>query len=246
MNEAKRNECMLDPLVVRLSDSVTIIHADCRDVLPVPCDAVVTDPPYGVGLEYGYGDDTPQYVRECVVSDVLPKALQMAKRVIVTTGIRNMFDYPRPTWVLGWFAPGGTGCGPWGFVTWQPVFAYGKDPYLAAGKGSRPDCFIEAPDPDVPTPRRTRDAAVVHFKRGTVANLKYNHPCQKSENVMRWLVERTSMADETVCDPYMGSGTTGVACIRTGRRFVGVEIDAGYFDTARKRLERELAQGRLF
>lgn len=48
-----------------------------------------------------------------------------------------------------------------------------------------------------------------------------------------------------VLDPYMGSGTTGIACIRTGRRFVGIEIDAGHFATARQRLENELRQGLL-
>jgi site-specific DNA-methyltransferase (adenine-specific) len=49
----------------------------------------------------------------------------------------------------------------------------------------------------------------------------------------------------TVLDPYMGSGTTGIACIRTGRKFIGIEIDPGYFEIARRRLEKELAQGRL-
>jgi DNA modification methylase len=49
----------------------------------------------------------------------------------------------------------------------------------------------------------------------------------------------------TVLDPYMGSGTTGIACIRTGRKFIGIEIDAGHFATARARLENELRQGLL-
>lgn len=48
-----------------------------------------------------------------------------------------------------------------------------------------------------------------------------------------------------VLDPYMGSGTTGIACIRTGRRFIGIEKDPQHFDTARQRIERELEQGRL-
>jgi site-specific DNA-methyltransferase (adenine-specific) len=49
----------------------------------------------------------------------------------------------------------------------------------------------------------------------------------------------------TVLDPFMGSGTTGVACIRTGRKFVGIEKDARYFEIARQRLENELRQGML-
>jgi len=49
----------------------------------------------------------------------------------------------------------------------------------------------------------------------------------------------------TVLDPYMGSGTTGIACIRTGRKFIGIEIDPAHFATARARLENELRQGLL-
>jgi DNA modification methylase len=50
----------------------------------------------------------------------------------------------------------------------------------------------------------------------------------------------------TVLDPYMGSGTTGVACIRTGRRFIGIEIDERHYEKARRRLLDELAQTNLF
>ena len=63
---------------------------------------------------------------------------------------------------------------------------------------------------------------------------------------MEWCMDRAKVPQgATVLDPYMGSGTTGVACIRTGRKFIGVEIDPAHFETARKRLEAELAQGTL-
>ena len=48
-----------------------------------------------------------------------------------------------------------------------------------------------------------------------------------------------------MCDPFMGSGSTGIACIRTGRKFIGIEKDARYFEIARQRLENELRQGLL-
>jgi DNA modification methylase len=51
------------------------------------------------------------------------------------------------------------------------------------------------------------------------------------------LVEISSNAGDTVLDPFMGSGTTGVACVNTGRNFIGIELDKGYFDVARKRIE---------
>jgi len=67
------------------------------------------------------------------------------------------------------------------------------------------------------------------------------HPSQKPVELMRYLVD--TFTTGTVCDPFMGSGTTGLACIRTGRKFIGIEKDARFFETARKRLEAELMQG---
>ena len=63
---------------------------------------------------------------------------------------------------------------------------------------------------------------------------------------MRWLVSRVSLASETICDPFMGSGTTGVAALQLGRKFIGIEIDPGYFDIACKRIEEAWRQPRLF
>ena len=81
----------------------------------------------------------------------------------------------------------------------------------------------------------------------TAEALAREHPTQKPVPLMRWCMDRAKVQPgETVLDPFMGSGTTGVACIRTGRKFIGIEIDEGYFQIARKRLENELAQGRLF
>ena len=71
------------------------------------------------------------------------------------------------------------------------------------------------------------------------------HPAQKPVALLTFLVRATSTPDALICDPFMGSGTTGIACIRTGRRFVGIEIDEGYCKIARKRMEDELKQPRL-
>ena len=71
------------------------------------------------------------------------------------------------------------------------------------------------------------------------------HPTQKPVALMEYLIKTYTNEGETVLDFTMGSGTTGVACIRTGRRFIGIERDAGHFETARARLENELRQGLL-
>ncbi len=78
--------------------------------------------------------------------------------------------------------------------------------------------------------------------------IKRVHPTQKPIRVMEWCLNDVLRlkADSLVLDPYCGSGTTGVACIRTGHRFIGIEIEEKYCDVAAKRLENELAQLRLF
>ena len=68
------------------------------------------------------------------------------------------------------------------------------------------------------------------------------HPTQKPLGVMRWIVENYSMVNDTIFDPFMGSGTTGVACMQLGRKFIGCEIDPGYYAIAEKRIKQAAAQ----
>jgi site-specific DNA-methyltransferase (adenine-specific) len=72
------------------------------------------------------------------------------------------------------------------------------------------------------------------------------HPTQKPLALMQWCVERLTKPGDLVFDPYMGSGTTGVACLRTGRRFAGCERDASYFAKASKRIHEAARQPLLF
>ena len=74
---------------------------------------------------------------------------------------------------------------------------------------------------------------------------KVDHPCPKPTNVMRWIIERTTFKNDNVFDPFMGSGTTGVACVQTGRNFIGIEIDPTYFAIAEKRIAEAQLQLRL-
>lgn len=69
------------------------------------------------------------------------------------------------------------------------------------------------------------------------------HPSQKPTDVMRWCVGKTS---GTILDPFMGSGTTGVACTKMGRRFIGIEIEPKYFDIACRRIEEAYRQPDMF
>ena len=73
-----------------------------------------------------------------------------------------------------------------------------------------------------------------------------NHPTEKPVPLFAYLVETYSDPGATVLDPFMGSGTTGIACIRTGRRFIGIERDPDHYAEAKARIANELAQGDLF
>lgn len=200
-------------------EAVTIYHADAREVLPLlsGIDLVLTDPPYGVNVECGSFEDTPANVA-ALMADVVPLLRRYGAPVLITTGITSLFSYPRPDWVLNWFMPNAAGVGPWGFCTWQPIIAYGKDPY--AGKGSRPD----------------------GVERLVAQSEQNGHPCPKPLAIMRWLVARgTTAPGQLVLDPFMGSGTTLRAAKDLGRKAIGIEIEERYCEIAAKRM----AQGVL-
>jgi len=220
----------------RIGDCV-LYQGDCLEVMPLlgRVDAVVTDPPYGVGYEgsttkhgrngsaYTSFLDTPEEVaRVCVPA--VRQAVAKANCAAVTTGRACAFLYDTPRALGAIHYPSGGNTGPWGFVCSQPIFYYGKDPFLSRRMGSRPDGFstTEATDRSVA------------------------HPCPKPIGTMRWLVSRVSFQGETILDPFMGSGTTLVACAKLGRRCIGIELDPDYFDIACKRVEEAYRQPDLF
>ena len=210
-----------------------LYRGDCLEVLPTlgKVDAVVTDPPYGVMLgkkannqrfdrmQYESFDDTPENV-QIVCVPAVKLALEKSARGLVTPGVKNMWLYPKPSHVGAAYYPCATGCNSWGFSNWQPLFYYGKDPF--GGKGSLHDSF-----------------------RSTEPSEKNGHPCPKPIGQMQWMVKRVSVPNETIIDPFMGSGTTGVACVNLGRKFIGIELEPKYFDIACKRIEKAISDQRL-
>jgi DNA modification methylase len=203
--------------------NATLYLGDCLEILPTlqKVDAVITDPPYGVQLEYEGREDSPE-ILSSYVPQMVSLCRDIAPLVSITPGNLNQYVYPSPTWTLCWFNRAGAGSGPWGFSCWQPILVYGPDPYLKEGLGRRPD-FIEWSE--------TAE--------------KNGHPCPKPYQFMfRW-IQRVSLRG-SVCDPFMGSGTTGVACMNLGRKFIGIEIEPKYFDIACERIENAQRQERLF
>jgi DNA modification methylase len=82
------------------------------------------------------------------------------------------------------------------------------------------------------------------YSHGQLATEGKSHPTQKPLSLMVWCVEKTKA--NTILDPFMGSGTTGVAAIQLGRKFIGIEREPKYFDIACQRIEQAVAQGQLF
>ena len=205
---------------------VTLYHGDSEELLPhlKGFDAVISDPPYGIGWNTDYtrftsGFDVPRTNHKRVANDEKPFDPRpwMLKMPVVLFGA-NCFTTHLPV-------------GSW--LVWDKRFANGKA-FLADG--------------EVAWMNRGHGVYIYsETAQGCVRKEPVEHPTQKPVGVMAWCMEKAKVPEgAVVLDPYMGSGTTGVACIRTGRRFVGIEKDADHFKTARDRIHAELAQGDLF
>jgi len=200
----------------------TLYLGDCLDILPTlgPVDAVVTDPPYP--REY-----LPLYKPMWVACDsIMPEGICLA--MVGQMYLPQVIDSFPEEWEYLWAScalmpHANTPIWPRGISTgWKPVLIYGK--------GQSKFKFWKY---DVISPlSKTEDD-------------KKFHEWGQDERQFGIFMERFDIG-ETVIDPLMGSGTTGVACARLGRRFIGIEIEPKYFDIACKRIEREYAQLKLF
>jgi site-specific DNA-methyltransferase (adenine-specific) len=200
------------------SDMFELIHADCIKVLrnmpDKSVDCIITDPPYGVGIDYGDTYEDTRGNLELLAREALPEMRRVARRVAFTCGTRNLNLYPQPTWVIAWFYCGNTYT-PWGWSSWQPILVYGADPDLKL-RMRRPDSIrLNSNCPKEGAP----------------------HPCPKPLGFMRKLVNRVAPSPaDIILDPFMGSGTTGVAAIQLGHKFIGIEINGDYLAIAKRRI----------
>lgn len=229
---------MTNPVII---GDATLYHGDCLEILPTlpKVDAVITDPPYGVGLgaTKGAGVDA---LGEChglarvaydgfsdtyehFVSMIVPRinaSLDVSDRGCVFTG-PHIHEQRKPDAIGGVFCPAAVGRNKWGFKSFLPALLYGSAPDLHLGSKATSIRSVELSDGNA-------------------------HPCPKPNGWMRWAVDLASRAGETVLDPFMGSGTTGVACAQLGRKFIGIEIERKYFDIACERIDNAYRQQRLF
>lgn len=202
-----------------------LICGDAREVAPtIGAGALVTDPPYGMSFRSNHPKVRPK--AHAIANDddtealLWACALPVAHSRYVFCRWDNLAIVPKPRSVVTWVKNN------WSMGDLEHEHARQTELILFyAGQGhffpgKRPNDVIMAP--------RTGNE---------------DHPTQKPVGLMTELVRLT---DGVVFDPFMGSGTTGVACTRLGRRFVGVEIEPQYFDVACRRIEEAWRQPRLF
>lgn len=233
--------------IERIGDA-TLYLGDCREILPTlgAVDVVLADPPYSVSvagsefkgpqgrreLDFFAGDSDWDAMTASVVSAVGLTIAETVKTVMVWCGHRQIgplvhlleqigFATRMMFWKKKYWAPASPRAG-FASAMEQCVYAYRRGRTFNGGQ-YEPN-FFECDSYRFGQP-------------GKVA-----HPTQKPLQLIQWQVGLLTAPGDIVLDPFAGSGTTGVACARLGRRFIGIEIDDGYFNIAVRRIAAAYAQ----
>jgi site-specific DNA-methyltransferase (adenine-specific) len=213
----------------------TLYLGDCRDILPTlgKVDAVVTDPPYGINYvprdtsKEKRGGNGTAYGQVGLLEDDC------------AGDIRFVADFPFAiVWGGNYFADQLPPKASW--LIWDKK---GGDPRFH-GTLTFADCELAWCSDGRPA-RIHQQIWSGLVRQGEEANTPRVHPTQKPVRLMRWCIERAKDA-QTILDPFMGSGTTGVAAVQMGRDFIGIEREPKYFDIACRRIEQAQRQGDLF
>ena len=200
--------------------NATLYLGDCLEILPTlpKVDAVITDPPYGIGADKGCAHSS---IRDNAAwvdagwdsarpsADAFALILAGADAVAIWGGNYFADLLPPSSGWLCWRKPEAET----GFSLADVELCWTNQPFAARTKTA---------------PRRD-------------GNL---HPTQKPVSIMAWTAK--FIPGNVILDPFMGSGTTGVACMNLGRKFIGIEIEPKYFDIACERIENAQRQVRMF
>jgi DNA modification methylase len=206
----------------------TLYLGDCSEILPTldKVDAVVTDPPYGIGESAGknksrgnlavakdYGNDDWDI---SPISNELMKVVVDAGRNAIVFGGNYYAMPPTKCWLI------------WDKENGENDFADAELAWTNLNKAVRLKRYM--------------------WNGMLRANKepRGDHPTQKPIGIMEWCISHLPDGTQTILDPFMGSGTTGVACMNLQRKFIGIEREQKYFDIACKRIEQAQKQERLF
>lgn len=212
--------------VETIAEGVTLYLGDCREVLPVgKISAVVTDPPYGISHSSNFGASWQG------------------------TEIQNDHDTSARDEAIRFF-PNVAAFGTWktapiqgtkGVLVWDKGPAFGMGDLKFPWKGSWELIYIRG---DIW--RGSRDEGVLkgHIQVSWESQGR-THPHQKPVSLCEAIISKTPAGCQ-ILDPFMGTGTTGVAAVKLGRKFIGIEIEPKYFDIACKRISDALKQPDMF
>lgn len=201
---------------------------DCREILPLlpKVDAVVTDWPYGIGeasknfASRGKLASADKYERsswdDSPINDELVATVRAAGRWQILFGGNYYALPPTSCWLV------------WDKLNGDNDFADCELAWTNLPKAVRRIKFLWNG-----CMRRERD-------------IEREHPTQKPVDVMKWCIGHLPEPSRTILDPFMGSGTTGVACVKLGRKFIGIEAEPKYFDIACRRIEEAYKQPDMF
>jgi site-specific DNA-methyltransferase (adenine-specific) len=217
----------------RLSDNITIHCGDCREVIPTldKVDAVVCDPPFGIEeLVGGYG-------RGKVDSNIINDR-NLDVMVDAFNAVEKKFN---DIWIVAFYSCRIT---PVFFKACEKFKYFGEVIWdkrtLGLGNQIRYQhenaAFFKLGNP----PDLKQIASVQTYLRPSYDKDRTVHPHEKPTHLMFVLCE--SVPGKIILDPFMGTGSTGAACARLRRGFVGIEFDPKYFDFARKKINAALAQ----
>ena len=207
---------------VIICDAVLYL-GDCMNVMPMleRVDAVITDPPYGMQR-----DGKPQSTSahgghkgyEFMGWDAQAPGAEVFELIIKSANLQII----------------------WG-ANFYPQHLPPSMGWLFWDKGQR----ISQSDGELAYTNMQKALRVFTLNRASLAQDGAVHPTQKPLALMKWCIEQAGNP-QTILDPFMGSGTTGVAAIQLGRKFIGIEREPKYFDIACQRIEQAAAQGQLF
>ena len=215
--------------IERLADGVTLYQGDCREILPTlgKVDAVVTDPPYGIGESNTKRHMSRGKLAKPILYEVenhwdnkpadaetIALCRSISKWQIIFGG--NYFDLPPSR------------C----WLVWDKL----------NGNNDFADCELAWTN----LPKAVR--RIQWLWKGMLRAEKgaREHSTQKPREVMKWCIEQLPTSAMSILDPFMGSGTTGVAAVKLGRKFIGIELEPKYFDIACRRIQAALDAPDMF
>lgn len=221
------------------ASKITLLQGDClelmQDIPDGSIDMILTDPPYMINTKSDGNGKINPWSDYCNASFWYAEWIRQSRRVLKNTGCLWSF--------MNWRS----------FVTFQKaacdvrwpiesVMVWDKCcPGCGTLKGLRTSYELVAlwimPD------FKIGDRSIKDIQQFKWSSTKpHGHPAEKPVNLAKWIIKQCTKPGDTVCDLFMGSGTTGEACALTGRDFIGMELDKTWIETAKKRIEEAQEQ----